>query len=121
MTNQHSVTFRPDGRTVSVRPGTTLLEASRRAGVTIRTRCGGVVGCLMCKVHVTEDQSERLQPPTPAETRKLGSSMLSEGARLACQARTKGDVTVTVPEDPLKAAIRRRLAEQQEDDDDWLK
>jgi ferredoxin len=75
----------------------------------------------MCKVHVTEDQSERLQSPTQAETRKLGSSMLSEGVRLSCQARTTGDVTVTVPEDPLKAAIRRRLAEQQEDDEDWLK
>jgi ferredoxin len=69
----------------------------------------------MCKVHIADDQAGRLRPPTPAETRKLGH-LLSEGMRLSCQARTSGDVTVTVPEDPLKAAIRKKLAEQQEDD-----
>jgi ferredoxin len=73
----------------------------------------------MCKVQVEGDQAECLQPPTDAESRKLGSSMLAEGVRLSCQARTKASVTVTVPEDPLKAAIRKKLAEQQEEDD-WL-
>ncbi len=115
MTARHVVTFEPDGRSASVRIGSTLLEASRRAGVSIRTRCGGVAGCLMCKVNVSAEQAACLSSPTPAEIRKLGS-LLSEGVRLSCQARTKGDVTVIVPEDPLKAAIRKRLAEQQEDD-----
>jgi 2Fe-2S ferredoxin len=117
MTTQHIVTFLPDNRSVSVRSGTTLLEASRRARVTIRTRCGGVAGCLMCKVNVADDQTIFLQRPTDAETRKLGS-MLSEGIRLSCQARVQGNVSVTIPEDPLKAAIRKKLAEQQ--DDDWI-
>ncbi|BBI33188.1 2Fe-2S iron-sulfur cluster-binding protein [Cohnella abietis] len=115
MSSQHLVTFKPDNRSIAVRPGTTLLDASRRARVNIRTRCGGVAGCLMCKVHVAEDQAAFLQPPTVAETHKLGG-LLSEGIRLSCQARTNGDVTVSVPEDPLKAAIRKKLAEQQEDD-----
>ncbi|RKP57068.1 ferredoxin [Cohnella endophytica] len=116
---QHKVTFLPDGRSVSVRTGTTLLDASRRAGVSIRTRCGGVAGCLMCKVCVSDDQAASLHPPTTAESYKLGASLLDEGTRLSCQSRIKGDVTVTVPEDPLKAAIRKKLAEQQEDD--WWK
>ncbi len=120
MNNRHSVTFMPDNRTVSVRSGTTLLEASRRAGVSIRTRCGGVAGCLMCKVHVAEDQGKLLQLPTQAESYKLGS-LLSEGVRLSCQARVVADVVVSVPEDPLKAAIRKKLAEQQQEDDDWFK
>ena len=115
MTNQHMVTFLPDNRSISVRSGTTILDASRRAGVSIRTRCGGVAGCLMCKVHVDDDQLKQLQQPTTAESRKLGY-LLDEGMRLSCQARTKGNVTVTIPEDPLRAAIRKRLAEQQEDD-----
>lgn len=119
MTNQHKVTFLPDNRSINVRPGTTLLDASRRAGVTIRTRCGGVAGCLMCKVQVANDQAEFLQPPTDAESRKLGSSLLADGVRLSCQARTRNSVTVSVPEDPLKAAIRKKLAEQQQEDD-WL-
>lgn len=120
MTNQHLVTFQPDNRSISVRPGTTLLDASRRAGVHIRTRCGGVAGCLMCKVHVADEQLEFLQSPTLAESRKLGSQ-LADGLRLSCQARTKGNVIVTIPEDPLKAAIRKKLAEQQEEDNDWFK
>lgn len=116
---QHLVTFLPENRSVSVRPGTTLLDASRRARVNIRTRCGGVAGCLMCKVNVSSEQAQFLQPPTDAETHKLGS-LLEEGVRLSCQARTRGNVTVSIPEDPLKAAIRKKLAEQQEEDD-WFR
>ncbi|MCD9021214.1 2Fe-2S iron-sulfur cluster-binding protein [Cohnella silvisoli] len=120
MTSQHLVTFQPDNRSVSVRPGTTLLDASWRAKVNIRTRCGGVAGCLMCKVNVTAEQAAFLQPPTEAERHKLGT-LLEEGVRLSCQARVKGNVTVSIPEDPLKAAIRKKLAEQQQEDDDWFK
>ena len=120
MSKPGTVTFMPSGRQASARAGTTLLEASRRAGESIRTRCGGVAGCLMCKVRVPDDQAAFLRPPTLAETRKLGSS-LEEGIRLSCQARTagNGDVVVHVPEDPLKAAIRKRLEEQKKQDDDW--
>jgi ferredoxin, 2Fe-2S len=119
MTNQHLVTYQPDNRSVSVRPGTTLLDASRRAKVHIRTHCGGMAGCLMCKVNVAADQAANLNQPTEAESYKLGS-LIDEGIRLSCQARVKGNVTVTIPEDPLKAAIRKKLAEQQQDDD-WFK
>ncbi|KIL34845.1 ferredoxin [Cohnella kolymensis] len=115
MTTNHLVTFLPDNRSIGVRPGTTLLDASRRARVNIRTRCGGVAGCLMCKVYVSKEQASSLQAPTLAETRKLGP-LLEAGTRLSCQARVKGDVTVTIPEDPLKAVIRKKLAEQEEDD-----
>lgn len=110
-----TITFLPDGQTASVRPGTTVLEASRRAKAPVRTRCGGVAGCLMCRVGVDPDQAGALQPPTEAEQRKLGP-LLDEGVRLSCQARIRGDVAVRIPEDPLKAAIRRRLAEQAEDE-----
>ncbi len=118
MTRRIEVRFEPDGRSAGVRPGSTLLEASRRAGVSIRTRCGGVAGCLMCKVNVPERQAAFLTPPTEAEIRKLGS-LLSQGVRLSCQARAKGDVAVFVPEDPLKAAVRKKLEEQRHEDDWW--
>lgn len=109
------VTFLPDGQTAVVRSGTTLLEASRRAKAPVRTRCGGVAGCLMCKVQVEPAEAGALTEPTAAELRKLGP-LLDEGTRLSCQARVRADVAVRIPEDPLKAAIRRRLAEQAEDD-----
>ncbi|MBO9597745.1 MAG: 2Fe-2S iron-sulfur cluster binding domain-containing protein [Cohnella sp.] len=112
------VTFMPERLTIAVRPGTTLLDAAKRAHAGVRTRCGGVAGCLMCKVHVASDQAGNLKPPTDAETYKLGP-LLEAGNRLSCQARVTNDVTVTVPEDPLKAAIRKKLAEQEEDD--WFR
>ncbi len=111
------VTFLPDGRSSEVRPGMSLLEASRRARVSIRTRCNGLASCLMCKVCVAEDQAAALQEPGPAEKRKLGT-LLQEGVRLSCQAKIKADVIVTVPEDPLKAAIRKKLEEQQRERDE---
>ncbi|GIP32381.1 2Fe-2S iron-sulfur cluster-binding protein [Paenibacillus sp. J2TS4] len=109
----NEVHFLPDKTTISVRPGTTLLEAGRKASVPIRTRCGGRAACLMCKVKV-EDQAG-LMPISRNEKLKLGS-LLQEGIRLACQARVTGDVVVLIPEDPLKAAVRKLLAQQQEDD-----
>ncbi|MBB6674155.1 2Fe-2S iron-sulfur cluster-binding protein [Cohnella nanjingensis] len=110
------VTFLPDGRTADVRLGTSLLDAAKRAKAPVRTRCGGVAGCLMCKVKVDGAQSVgALTEPTPAERHKLGP-LLAEGTRLSCQARVKADVTATIPEDPLKAAIRKKMAERADDE-----
>ncbi|GFZ89637.1 hypothetical protein GCM10008018_39790 [Paenibacillus marchantiophytorum] len=108
------VLFLPDNKKITVRPGTTLLDAGRKARVNIRTRCGAKAACLMCKVQVTD--ASGLAPMNVNERLKLGSQA-DEGYRLACQARVIGQVQVTVPEDPLKAAIRAQLARQAEDDD----
>src|SRR5690606_11406532 len=104
----------PDEKSVEVRSGTTLLSAAKRAGVPIRTRCGGVAGCLMCKVKVLDPAS--VSPPSARELRKLGEDAED---RLSCQALVKSNTTVIVPEDPLKAAIRRRLEQQKEDGIGW--
>jgi 2Fe-2S ferredoxin len=108
------ITFWPDNRKIQVRPGTTLLDAGRKARVNIRTRCGAKAACLMCKVRI-EDQSG-LAPMNQNERLKLGEQA-SQGIRLACQARVMGDVDVTIPEDPLKAAIRAQLARQREEEE----
>ncbi|MBN2984323.1 2Fe-2S iron-sulfur cluster-binding protein [Cohnella algarum] len=107
--------FLPDGQSVKVRAGTTVLEAARKARANVRTRCGGVAGCLMCKVSVDEANRSGLSEPTAAELRKLGP-LAEQGTRLACQARLLRDAVVQVPEDPLKAAVRKKLAEQAEED-----
>jgi 2Fe-2S ferredoxin len=111
---QLEVVFLPDNKRVKVRPGTTLLNASRSAKVSIRTRCGGLAACLMCKV-IVQDQSG-LEPPNQNERLKLGS-LVDDHYRLSCQAKVCGNVTARIPEDPLKAAIRRQLELQAEDDE----
>jgi ferredoxin, 2Fe-2S len=106
------VHFYPDHRKIQVRPGTTILEASTKARTLIRTRCGGNAACLMCKV-IVDDQSG-LSPMQQNEELKLGE-LAERGYRLACQARVIDNTNVTIPEDPLKAAVRAQLAKQRED------
>ncbi|WP_238650056.1 2Fe-2S iron-sulfur cluster-binding protein [Paenibacillus piscarius] len=115
-----TVTFLPDNRSISVKPGVSLLEAVRKAGIVLPTRCGGKAGCMMCKVSVDDGEVGALRPPGDAERRKLGNQ-LEQGVRLACQAAVLKNVRVHIPEDPLKAAVRRRLeaARRGEADELW--
>lgn len=114
------VTFMPAGKVIDVVRPTTILAAARQAGAAVRTRCGGKAGCLLCKVNVSGD-AHAVTAPTPPEVRKMGMEE-TLGARLACQVRLTGrtgSVTVDVPEDPLKALIRRKLEEQRDEDALW--
>ena len=110
----HEVVFLPAGKKTAVRTGTTVLEAARKAGIYIPTRCAGKASCLMCKITVNPADAG-MTLPTVAEERKLGP-LLEKGTRLSCQARVTGNMKVTVPEDPLKAVVRRQLERQAEDD-----
>ncbi|OAB44266.1 2Fe-2S iron-sulfur cluster-binding protein [Paenibacillus glacialis] len=116
----HTITFKPAGKHIKVRQGTSVLNAARNCGVYIPTRCGGKAGCLMCKVEVSGSDSHALSPIHDVEKRKLGS-LVNEGIRLSCQALIQSDVAVNIPEDRLKAAIRKQLeAARNRDFDDEL-
>lgn len=108
------VTFWPSGIKVTVKHGTSLLEASRRARVVIATRCGGKAACFMCKVNVRPHSA--LLPISDRESRKL-AGIEGSTIRLACQARVAGKVEVDVPLDPLKAEVARQLARQADEED----
>ncbi len=108
--------FYPSGRTVKVRRGTTVLDAARRAGVTIATRCGGKAACFMCKVNVRP--GSELMPIGDIERRKL-AGLDESGVRLSCQTRVTGKAEIDVPLDPLRAAVARQLARQKEEDELW--
>lgn len=111
------VTFEPLARKAKVRPGTTVLQAARKAGVAIATRCGGNASCFMCKVQI-EDWIG-LAPMKENERRKL-AGLEKTGTRLACQAvLQQGHVIIQLPPDPLRAAIAKQLAKQQEEDTLW--
>ncbi|AKG35425.1 2Fe-2S iron-sulfur cluster-binding protein [Paenibacillus durus] len=115
----YKVVFLPEGRQTEIAGGASLLTAARKAGVKIASRCDGKAGCLMCKVKVEDETAGGVKPPGDIERRKLGSQ-LSDGVRLACQAIVQGDIRVTIPEDPLKAAVRRRLEEARRGREDEL-
>jgi adenylate cyclase len=99
----------PDGRTVSIQPGSTILEASRIGNIPHAAVCGGRGRCSTCRVRILAGDAT-LPPPSVEELRVLARVGASPGTRLACQARPQGYVKV-VPLLPPTATSRQAQAQ----------
>lgn len=86
----------PDGVTVEVSSGTTLLASAAIAGIELMRSCGGIGACTSCRVQILEG-SDRLSRIGPAEEEQLRESGILATHRLACQAVVFGNVTVERP------------------------
>ena len=84
----------PGGRQARVRPGMTVLEASREAGIPHASVCGGRGRCSTCRVRLGRG-AEALAPASVEESRVLARVGAPEGVRLACQVRPTADLEVT--------------------------
>jgi adenylate cyclase len=84
----------PGGEEVTVPSGSTLLEASRRAGVALESECGGRGRCSTCRVRV-ERGIEALPAPCPDELAVLRRIGAAPDVRLACQLRLTADASIT--------------------------
>lgn len=108
-TKPYTITFLPEGKTVTVdpaalpmsregRPGS-ILDIADGAGIEIDHACGGVCACSTCHVIVREG-FDSLSEATEDEEDMLDEAPgLELTSRLACQAVPNGstDVTVEVP------------------------
>ena len=83
----------PDGRSVAVPAGSTVLEASRSSGIPHASVCGGRGRCSTCRIRVSGDPA--LPPPSPQELRVLQRVGAPPNVRLACQLRPSRDLAVT--------------------------
>jgi adenylate cyclase len=83
----------PDGQRVPIVPGTTLLEASRGAGIPHASLCGGRGRCSTCRTRIGAGL-EALPPPSADEARVLKRIDAPPNVRLACQVRPTADVDV---------------------------
>ncbi len=101
------VHFQPLGRKTEARPGKTLLEQARDAGVSIESICGSAGKCGKCKVIVRVGTSA-LSAPTDVETRVLKDEDIRGGVRLACQARvlSQSRIVLDVPEESRRGHHR---------------
>jgi len=88
------VTFLPDGQTIEVEEGTSVLAAAAHIGLAIASPCGGNATCGRCQVRIEQGIWE----PNQAEQRLLTPEELAQDFRLACQGRCSGDMVVFVPE-----------------------
>jgi len=110
------ITFLPGGKSIKARAGQTLVSAAAAARVVIPQRCGGHASCLMCRVVL---ENGELTSPTALEIRKLPEQDISQGLRLACQAKaTQRDCTVRIPESRLKSVVQAALERQRKENEE---
>ncbi len=94
----------PGGAMIAVMPGTSVLEASRLAGIPHAAVCGGRGRCSTCRIRIVAGQ-DQLRPPYPAEERVLARIGAAGDVRLACQVRPEQDLAV-VPLLPAAATVQ---------------
>ncbi len=102
--NSFKITFEPEGRRIPLRKGETILEATKKAGIGIRSECGGQGICGKCKVTITDKKS--VSELTDTERKILTSDEAASNFRLACQAKIFDSLTVYIPLDS-RMRIRR--------------
>ena len=91
MTLEHTITFLPSNRTVTVASGTTLLKAARDAGLHINASCGGAGVCGKCRVVVEQGEVKG------GRSEKLTVADHEAGVRQACIAQVSGNLRVRIP------------------------
>ncbi|MFH0727878.1 MAG: ASKHA domain-containing protein [Pseudomonadota bacterium] len=100
--NEHTVNFMPEGKSVRVSDGTTLLDAALSVGVHLNASCGGKGLCGKCKLIVEAGQIER----RPEEVLLLTEKEKKDNYVLACMSGVAGDVTVRIPEETLEKKLK---------------
>ena len=100
------MTFQPGYRAVDVPCGERLLVAAWRAGVALKSVCGGRGKCGTCVVEVAKPATgaSALSEPHSDEIALLPEGGAERGLRLACMTQVLNDVIVSVP--PESEAVR---------------
>lgn len=89
------VTFTPDGNTIEVPKGTSILEAAKKADAQVGYACGGVCACSTCHVYVRQGL-ESLSEQQENEEDILDKAFdVRPSSRLSCQSKL-GDQDVVV-------------------------
>jgi 2Fe-2S ferredoxin len=92
------VTFLPEGKSVEVPRGTSILDEAEAADVDLPSNCGGVCACTTCHVWI-EQGLESLSEIEDREDDRLNEAAgLAASSRLGCQADVGDeDVVVRIP------------------------
>ncbi len=93
------ITILPLGEKIEAEDGATIMEAAWQHGLYWPTTCGGQGICTSCACSVDEG-SQNLEAMGRSERKTLSDELgavaiEARALRLACQARVRGDVTVT--------------------------
>jgi 2Fe-2S ferredoxin len=105
----------PDGKTVEVPAGTSLLDASRKAGAMHGSACGGACACSTCHVWVTKGLSS-LSEASDRELDILDRAFeVKPSSRLGCQAEVGDeDVELVITPESLQTWLEEHPNERRE-------
>jgi len=92
------LTILPEGLTVDVAPGVSVLEACREHDIDLPGICGGRGRCRECRVTVID----RVVAPSALDQSLLEPDDIARGWRLSCQLKVDGNLTVELPPVSLK-------------------
>jgi len=92
MARDCTVTFTPDGISVRVGVGSTILDTAGKAGIPISSLCGGEGVCGKCRVIVRQGRVRA------AASDLLTAEDIETGYVLACRGYVESDLTVEVPQ-----------------------
>ena len=81
----------PDGKTISLEPSETILEADLKADIPHAHACGGRAKCSTCRIIILKGL-ENCSPRTELEQVIASRLGFSAEVRLACQTKPQGDV-----------------------------
>jgi uncharacterized 2Fe-2S/4Fe-4S cluster protein (DUF4445 family) len=87
------IRFTPADKEVRVPTGVPVFDAASWNGIAIDSTCGAHGTCKKCKVQILEGN----MPVQSLDRRAFSQEQLDDGWRLACVARTSGDIVVDVP------------------------
>ena len=108
------LTFPDYSKSIYALPGTDIFECISRAGILIRTPCGGKGTCGKCAIQVVEGNL----PPSASCESFFSKEQLEQGWRLACRTKITEDISITIPTDTLYESDTVAVTSHSQDNDD---
>lgn len=93
----YKLTFLPEGKTVEVNEGSTIMQAAQSTGIFINNLCGGNGVCGRCRVQAADGKVR-------ADMRAmsfLSKDEIKAGYVLACQTRVDSDLEIIIPQESI--------------------
>ena len=83
------------GKNISAKPGTSILESLKQAGIYLTSSCGGKGTCGKCKIIIKSGQAE-------FKSRiKLSKEEIGKGYAIACQSYPTENVVIDIPKESI--------------------
>lgn len=92
---QYRVVFLPSDLTITVNDNENLFDAAIKAGISLKSSCGGAGTCGRCRVIIKSGRAKS------NGVGRLTKQQLSEGYALACQTYPQSDMEIEVPDSSI--------------------